>query len=554
MTAKGQLEIMRGMNIPHRLCCAVLALLMCAPVSGQERPNIVFILADDLGIGDVQCYGRELCRIETPHIDALARDGVRFTDAHPSASVCVPTRVAIMTGRYPWRFGPPQPGGPWGFLGPRFGPDTTTLGSLLTRAGYRTGYVGKWHLGTEMTTTDEKVQSPGNVDFRKPLKKGPSEYGFADSFILPGSLDMYPYAFVRNNQWQGDVSARKGWSAFNRVGPAAADFEDHLVPETLYREAEAFLAHCTGEQPFFLFLALTAPHTPTSPGMQFRGKSKLGVYGDFVMEVDHGVERVVNALKANGLSRNTLVLFSSDHGPGPYAGNILKATPGQIRLLEQQGHYAAGPHRGYKFSVWEGGLRVPLIAKWPAVITAPRDSDALVGLNDLMATCAEVAGATLAVHEAPDSVSFASVLRSAKAKSPRDNLVMQGVGPFVVRDGNWKLCLCPGSGSPLEYGNRPRLDEAWRAALAEFSGSPTADDLTAYPFVQLFDVAQDPHEDRNLARSHPKQVAKMVDLLRAQIDAGRSTPGPRQRNDRANIQVMQRVPDFVRPGQPSLPR
>ncbi|MCH2379855.1 MAG: arylsulfatase, partial [Pedosphaera sp.] len=483
-------------------------------IHAAPRPNIIFILADDLGIGDVNCYGGERCKIEPPNIDALAKGGLRFTDAHVQASVCVPTRIAIMTGRYPWRFGPPQRGGPWGFLGPRFGTDTFTLGKMLRGAGYRTGYVGKWHLGTLMQTKDGKVQGLTNVDFTKPLKIGPMQHGFDESFILPGSLDMYPYAYARNNVWQGEVTAQKGWSAFNRIGPAEIDFEDHEVIETFYREAESFISRQKANKPLFLYLALTAPHTPTSPGQAWQGKSKLGVYGDFVMEVDSAVGRVLGALKKRGLYENTLVLFASDHGPASYAGNILKATPGQIRLLEKKGHYSSGPHRGYKFSVYEGGLRVPLIAHWPMNIKAGATTDALVSLCDLMATFAELGGGKITPQQAPDSISFAKLLTDPKAKGARQNLIMQSIGPFVVRDGDWKLCLCPGSGASGKHGNTPGMDEAWRAKLKEFGKTPMWKDIAKAPFVQLFNVKTDPHEDRNLADEQPGRVAKMVALLR----------------------------------------
>ena len=247
-----------------RLLAASL-LAMLSPLSNRSwansttRPNVVFILADDLGYGDVKCFGGERCQIDTPNIDALAKGGLRFTDAHVNASVCVPTRMAIMTGRYPWRFGKPQPGGAWGFLGPRFDTNTFTLGRMFQGAGYHTGYIGKWHLGTVMTTKDDKVQNEGNVDYSKPLKVGPPQYGFDDSFILPGSLDMYPYAFARNNIWQGEVTAQKGWSAFHRVGPAGQDFQDHEVLETFYREAESFIGKQQEDQPFFLHLAIHWP-------------------------------------------------------------------------------------------------------------------------------------------------------------------------------------------------------------------------------------------------------------------------------------------------------
>jgi arylsulfatase A-like enzyme len=452
-----------------------------------------------------------------------------------------------MTGRYPWRFGSAAPGGAWGFVGARFATDTFTLGKMLQRTGYRTGYVGKWHLGTEMTTKDGKVQNETNVDYTKPLKIGPPQYGFDESFILPGSLDMYPYAYARNNVWQGEVTAQKGWSAFHRVGPAEKDFQDHEVLETFYGEAESFIAKQNKENPFFLYLALTAPHTPTSPGVKWQGKSKLGVYGDFVMEVDHAVERVLDGLKEKGVYENTLVLFSSDHGPASYAGNILKATPGQIHLLEKKGHYPSGPHRGYKFSIYEGGLRVPLIAHWPSVIEPGGRCDALVGLCDLMATFAELSNSKLNPENAPDSISFAKLLRHPNSPGARQNLVMQSaLGCFAVRDGEWKLCLCPGSGAKGIYGNKPTQENAWRSASQDFKGDVKEADLTQSPFVQLFNLDKDPHEDRNLAAEYPQRVTEMLALLRQQVENGRSTQGPKLANDRHVNIVGNRVPDFVR--------
>ena len=536
-----------------KLFIAVVILSVIQSLAVAEKPNIVFILADDLGIGDVHCYGGDRCLIDTPNIDALAAGGLRFTDAHPNASVCGPTRRALMTGRYPWRFGATVNSGPWGFVGPKPGTEKSTLGKLLKRVGYRTGYVGKWHLGTTMATWDGKTQGLANVDFTKPLRYGPVQFGFEESFILPGSLDMYPYAFARNNVWQGEVTAQKGWSAFNRVGPAEKDFQDHEVLETFYTEAESFIGKQDNVQPFFLFLALTAPHTPTSPGANWKGKSKLGVYGDFVMEVDHSIERVMNALKEKGLDKNTLVMFSSDHGPAPYAGNILKSTPAQIKRLEAKGHYPGGPHRGYKFSVYEGGLRVPLIARWPGVITEGATCDQLVGLNDFLATFAELTDAKLGDDEAPDSISFAKLLHNPIAEGTRKNLVMQSVTSFVVRDGGWKLCLCPGSGtnikSPNAAGNDPMPEVAWQRALVEFDGQPAESDLCSAPFVQLFDLTNDPHEDNNLAADVPHRVEQMVALLEKQIQNGRSTPGPKLENDK-NIRIVNindnRLPALLR--------
>jgi arylsulfatase A len=521
--------------------------------AGGEKPNIVFILADDLGIGDIGCYGGQRCLIDTPNIDAMAAGGLRFTDAHANASFCVPTRRAIMTGRYHWRFGAAVRHGPWGFCGPRPNTENATLGKLLKRSGYHTGYMGKWHLGTIMTTLDGKIQGLSNVDFTKPLKYGPMQFGFDQSFILPGSLDMYPYAFARNNVWQGEIVAQKGWSAFNRVGPAEKNFEDHQVLETFYSEAESFIAKQTKENPFFLFLALTAPHTPTSPGIDWRGKSKLGVYGDFVMEVDHSIERVTQALRQNGLEQNTLILFSSDHGAAPYAGNILKATPAQIEQLEAKGHYPSGPYRGYKFSIYEGGLRVPLIARWPGVITEGESCDALIGLSDFMATFAELTDTKLQSQEAPDSISFAKLLRKPKDQGTRQHLVMQSVVSFAIRDGNWKLCLCPGAGTSAgqvhSKGNDPSPNKAWKKALDQFEGIPVETDLLKAPFVQLFNLANDPHEDKNVAALHPDRVLQMVAQLKKKIKNGRSTPGAELNND-TKVRIVstkdKRLPAFAR--------
>lgn len=514
----------------------LLALCWASMASAAPKPNIVFILADDLGIGDVNCYGGDRCLIDTPNIDALAASGLRFTDAHVNASICGPTRRALMTGRYNWRFGGYVKGGPWGFVGPRPNTENFTLGKLLKRAGYHTGYVGKWHLGTIMATTDGKNQGPENVDYSQPLLYGPKQFGFDESFILPGSLDMYPYAYARNHVWQGEVTAQKGWSAFNRVGPAAEDFEDHEVLETFYREAESYLDQRSANDPFFLFLSLTAPHTPTSPGEKWQGKSELGVYGDFVMEVDHAVERVMNALKAKGLDENTLILFASDHGPAPYSGNILKATPGQIKRLEEVGHYPSGPYRGYKFSFYEGGLRVPLIAHWPGVIPKGTTCDSLVGLCDLMATFADLTDQELGGNEAPDSISFAPLLRDPNGPATRTNLVMESTMHFAIREGDWKLCLSPASGitalSENGVGNDPLPQEAWSKALKRFGGKPTDADLLKAPFAQLYNLAIDPGETNDLADAHPDRVVQLVALLQEQVKNGRSTPGPKLENDK----------------------
>lgn len=533
----------------HREVAILLILLAaCAPDS-PAPPNIVYVMADDLGIGDVKCYGGDRCKIATPAFDSLARDGMLFTDAHATASVCVPSRIAIMTGRYAWRFARPSESGPWGFLNPQLPAGTFTIGSLLQEAGYRTGYVGKWHLGTLMQTTDGKNQGLENVDYEQPLKIGPNDFGFDYSFILPGSLDMYPYVFAKQGRFQGEVTARKGWSAFNRVGPAAEDFEDFKVLDTFAGEAEAFIQRnadsARNGSPFFLYVALTAPHTPTSPSPAFEGTSELGLYGDFVEETDATLGRVLQALDRHGLAENTLVIATSDHGAAPYAGNIRKATPNLIRELEKLGHYASGIYRGYKFTVFEGGLRVPFVVRWPGEVQAGTRCDGLVGLNDLAATVAEVAGVELDTADAPDSVSIVPLLNDPESASPRTTLVMQSPLAFAIRHEQWKLALTPSSGSRGLWGTRPVPEQAWGDALRSFGSEPSGGDLRSAPFVQLYDLASDVRETTNLATQNSSVVGEINDVLDDIIKRGRSTPGPSLANDVDSVDLHRNARPWI---------
>ncbi len=521
-----------------------------ASAAEQPKPNVVFILADDLGYGDVKCFGGDRCQIDTPYFDRLAREGMRFTDAHSIGSVCVPSRVGIMTGRYAWRFGGSGPGGPWGFLGTRLPVGQHTVATMLKSAGYRTGYVGKWHLGTLMQTNDGKNQGLTNVDYSKPLKIGPPQYGFDDSFILPGSLDMYPYAYVRNNRWVGDVTAQKGWSAFNRIGPAAEDFEDYEVLDTFCDEAERFVAQSAdapdGGQPFFLYLALTSPHTPLSPSADFEGKSRMGIYGDFVMETDHCVGRILAALEQNGVDKNTLVIATSDHGAAPYAGRNRKATDGQLKELEKEGHYASGIFRGYKFSAYEGGFRVPFVARWPDVVRAGATCDRLVGLHDLTATLADISGCELADDQAPDSISMLPLLRETKSAPPRRSMIFQATRGMAIRSGDWKLLFCPGAGCDDRWLISDGHETAWKKALAACGKKlRSRQELLQPAFVQLFNLANDPSETTDLAAQQVDRVREMHDLYYQQVNTGRSTPGPTLTNDRDTIRAFPAVPPFV---------
>lgn len=245
-----------------------------------------------------------------------------------------------------------------------------------------------------------------------------------------------------------------------------------------------------------------------------------------------------------GFPRNTLVIATSDHGAAAYAGNIRKATPFQYRELEQLGHYSGGGYRGFKFSIYEGGLRIPFVAKWPGVIPAGKECDELIGLVDLMATFSEITGSEIPAESAPDSISFLPLLEDPDIKGHRDELVLQSTHAFAVRQGKWKLAVCPGSGSAGRYGNLPKTEDAWKDAVTAFGRTPQKSDLFQAPFVQLFNLENDPGETQNLAAEKPEKVEKLLGVLNKTIKRGRATPGPALENDRP-VDPLVRVPGFV---------
>jgi len=510
------------------------------------RPNIVFILADDLGYGDIESFGGDFCNIDTPHFDRLCAEGMKFTDAHVTDSVCIPSRISMMTGRYAFRFEHQNSGGPWAFLGPQFSPERFTLGDLMQRADYVTGYVGKWHLGTEMTTKDGGVQNAESVDFTQALKAGPNAFGFDETFILPGSLDMPPYAFVRNGEWVGSVTAEKGWSAFNRLGPAAEDFVDHKVLGEFCGEADRFIEkQAKSKDPFFLFVGLTAPHTPTSPEPEFLGKSRIGIYGDFVMNTDACIGRIRESLERHGVDEETLVIVTSDHGPGHYSGRKYEATAFQAEEMHEDGHHANGPWRGYKFSALEGGHRVPFALVWPGVVEAGTVSEGLVSTVDLLATLAEVTGQELGDAEGPDSISFFPLLKNSAAKGERQSLIARGSSALSCREGEWKMIVGPGSGSNGRFASRPDSNSAWESAVEAYGRKPrNHEELKKAAFVQLYHLPTDPEELNDRSAEEPERLKAMFTALEKRIAEGRSRPGETLAND-VEVKLFRSVPKFV---------
>ena len=387
---------------------AIVAVRSQAAEAAGQRPNIVVILADDLGYGDVQCNNPQRGKIPTPNIDRLAAQGMRFTDGHSSSGVCSPSRYTLLTGRYHWRTRL-QSGIVGVFGAPLIAPDRLTVAGLLQQQGYRTGCVGKWHLGwdwpipPEQETLfrakpqDDSVTPPEDQKqlwsqvFSQPIAGGPTTRGFG-SYFGTDVPNWPPYCFIENDRTIGIPSeflpARllKNHQA-SLPGPALPDWKLEPILPTLGDRACAFIESCARQtEPFFLYMPLTSPHTPLAVNDAWKGKSGLNTYADFVMETDAVVGRVLEAVEKSGAASKTLVVFTSDNGCAPYVG---------AAELEKMGHFPSGPLRGYKADVWEGGHRVPFIVRWPGVVKAGSVCDQLVQHADLLATCAEIVGANL---------------------------------------------------------------------------------------------------------------------------------------------------------------
>ncbi|MEA2735174.1 MAG: arylsulfatase, partial [Humisphaera sp.] len=424
--------ILVAMVLPGTPCNAAPA-----PSPATTRPNIVFILCDDLGYGDVRAFNPDRCKIATPNIDALAGQGMRFTDAHTSSSVCTPTRYNLLTGRYNWRSklqrGVLQGNGP-----PLIAPDRLTVAEMLRKQGYTTAAIGKWHLGLGMNE-----QRWGDR-----ISDGPIQHGFEKFFGISASLDMPPFAFINDDRFPELPTTRKTWI---RTGDAAASFEAVDVLPTLTKRSVDFIRRqnegdAQPRKPFFLYIALASPHTPIVPTERWAGKSGLGAYGDFVMQTDAAVGEIFSALRDAKLEQNTLVIFTSDNGCSPAA---------KVKELEAQGHFPSANFRGYKADIWEGGHRVPFIVRWPAVVKPGTQSEQVICLGDFLATCAAITGTTLPDNAGEDSISFLPALRGGGIDSgggganmkPRDAIVHHSInGNFAIRQGPWKLALCAGSG------------------------------------------------------------------------------------------------------------
>lgn len=491
--------------------------LLAAPAAAQvpaTKPNIVYILTDDLGYGDVGCLNPQ-GKIKTPHIDRLAAQGMAFTDAHSASAVCTPSRYAILTGRYNWR-SRLQNGVLYGYSEPLIKEGQLTVARLLRDNGYATACIGKWHLGFDWTfkkdtpTTDEKNPP---VDFAKPIKNGPTTRGGFDYFFgISASLDMPPYVYIENDRAIEPVTKKL---THVRTGPAGETFDaERCVPDFTKRAADYIVERARDPQrkPFFLYLAMPSPHTPILPTKEFRGRSGISPYADYVMETDWAVGQVMEALERAGVAENTLVIFTSDNGCSPAAN---------VDVLRKAGHEPSAQFRGLKADIWEGGHRIPFIVRWPARVKSATTCADPVTQADLMATCADILGvtATLPPGAAVDSASILPDMLQTAAAPAHEAIVHHSInGRFSIRQGNWKLELCPGSGGWM----------APRDPAAKQQGLPDA---------QLYDLSADIAEQKNLIAEKPEVAARLTALLKKYVDNGRSTPGPKQVND-AKIDIF----------------
>ncbi|MGA0853432.1 MAG: sulfatase family protein [Luteolibacter sp.] len=455
--------------------------------SPSAHPHVVMIVVDDMGFGDAGCYNPQ-SKIPTPHIDRLAAEGMRFTDAHAPGPLCHPSRYGMITGRYPFRTDvskwPTQP---------LIDEGQVTIASLLRDAGYATAMVGKWHLGFAERGYD------------KPLRGGPIDRGFDQFFGFRASTDIAPYFYIRGDravsQPTDHIAANRsdGWSPiqgeFWREGGIAPDLKlDEVMPRFTDEAISIIKAH-DASKPLMLYLAYPAPHTPWLPAPAFRGKSEAGMYGDFVMMTDHEIGRVCAALDAAGMSRNTLLIFTSDNGPVWYPDDV-----------KRFGHDPAGGFRGMKGDAWEGGHRMPLIVRWPGRVAAKAISDQTICFTDLMATFAEVVEKNLPAGAGPDSFSFLPVLegRQPNDKPVRGPIVMQSGSSdaMLIRSGDWKLIDQPGSGG-FSKSPQPQLGD---------------------PPGQLYNLRNDPSEQKNLYREEPERVAELSRVMKQILNSPASRP------------------------------
>ncbi|MGB0597528.1 MAG: sulfatase family protein [Rubripirellula sp.] len=497
--------------------CVVVCFGVCVVhAADNPLPNVIFVLADDLGIGDLQPTNPD-CKIKTPNLQRMADEGLTFLDAHSSSSVCTPTRYGLLTGRYNWRSRLAR-GVLSGASDHLIPGDRETVGHLMQRAGYHTQMIGKWHLGWDWARLKKAVEGkkpqPGDIDFTEPVVNGPDINGFDGYYAHCGSLDMPPYVWVDTGritaipEREEGVTSKEDPYGWYRRGPISPDFEiEQVLPHLFDKSMGHIKKHAIKAKqgkPFFLYLALPAPHTPIVPVPPFKDASGINPYADFVMQVDHHMGQLLSTLKEAGIDDNTLVFFSSDNGCSPQAN---------FKVLKEYGHAPSAGFRGHKADIYEGGHRVPLIVRWPAGVASGKTTTSLACLTDLYATLREITGQAEVDRGGEDSFSLLPTF-DGEGKTDRRNLVSHSIGgSFSIREGEWKLCLSAGSGG----WSAPREPDAKKQNL---------------PPLQLYNLKLDRGEQKNLVSEQPKRVDSLLTLLNKLVDQGRSTDGKPVSNDR----------------------
>lgn len=481
-----------------------------------KQPNIVFILADDMGYGDVSALNNE-SKIQTPNIDRIAKGGVVFTDAHSSSAVSTPTRYGILTGRYNWR-STLKSGVLYGYDKTFIQPDRLTMASMLKQRGYQTACIGKWHLGWTWNNIENGKE---NIDFTKPIADGPTTRGFDYFYGIAGSLDMDPYIYVENTMptSQPDRITQGKSPQFWRKGPTGSDFtHEDCLPNFTRRAVNYISEQSKQSDPFFLYFPLPSPHTPIVPTKEFQGKSGLTPYADFVLMVDWAVGEVVKSLEAAGVADNTIIVFTADNGCSPSAN---------IKLHHDLGHKPNYIFRGHKADLYDGGHRIPCIVKWGNG-AKPHEVSQTVCLTDFMATFAELTGYNLKDNEGEDSYNILPLIKNPNYRKPiREAVVHHSItGQFSIRQGDWKLLLSNSSGG-WSY-PRPGKD---------------VEAIKAMPKYQLYNLKDDIKESRNLYPENQQKTEELRKLLIKYIEDGRSTKGAPQKND--DVEIWKQVEYFM---------
>lgn len=517
-----------------------LCVCLCMPAQGQQKqPNIIFILADDMGYGDVSGLN-EHAKVRTPNIDRLMQEGMHFTDAHTASAVCTPSRYALLTGRYAWR-GPLKSSVLWEYDPPLIEADRLTLGDMLKEKGYATACIGKWHLGWDWRLQNGAYwkdsaaprEGPGSrargslawqVDFTAPIENGPVTRGF-DYYFGVDVPNFPPYCYFENDHLTAQPDTLKPDNMYGGKGVMVKDWSLEAVMPELTARAVKYIQEKAGSakaetaakrrstarqqksanpgQPFFLYFPLTAPHTPIAPTAQFRGKSRAGLYGDFIQQVDWTVGEVMRVVRESGIAENTIIVFSSDNGSPANDGKNMGGAVGSVHRFE---HFPSYIFRGIKADIYEGGHRVPFVVSWPGRVKAGSVSNETVCLVDWMATCADIVDARLPADAGEDSYSLLPLLLPSGAKKyERPYTIHHSIaGYFAIRQGDWKLILGAGSGG---WSNpRPGKDEE------------------GLPPIQLYNVETDVKEAHNAADERPDLVNRLREQLEKCIRDGRSTP------------------------------